>query len=382
MKVLVGLFVVLVLNSIALGASAATILSGPPPASGKQFTTLPPGSALPSDTECANRVRRTTWEPRLSNSAKNQYVPVKGADFNVPRFNGTDQGIFLPGHATAANVFVDRLSGNFTGTTDEILQWAACKWGIDEDMVRAQAVTESNWDMAVVGDNGESFGILQVRTTSQPGAFPGAQKSTAFNADYVYMRWRLCFEGLVDYLAQTGPYVGGDPWGCMGVWYTGNWYGSGGGGTATGAQAYINIVKQHLNARTWEGWTGTQVTQPPVTTTATPSPSPTPTSSPTITPAVPTSTPSPTSPAGCSKKKTGDADCDGVIRLADFEIWRKEYFPGCSAANRSVCLEDADHDGDTMDANFDYPGSGTATTDMMVGIIDFQIWRTGYFAGA
>ena len=29
-----------------------------------------------------------------------------------------------------------RVTGNFTGTTDMILQWAACKWGIDEDIVR------------------------------------------------------------------------------------------------------------------------------------------------------------------------------------------------------------------------------------------------------
>jgi hypothetical protein len=30
--------------------------------------------------------------------------------------------------------------GDDEGTTDEIIQWAACKWGIDTDVVRAQAV--------------------------------------------------------------------------------------------------------------------------------------------------------------------------------------------------------------------------------------------------
>ena len=33
-----------------------------------------------------------------------------------------------------------RITGNFTGTTDEIIQWAACKWGWSDNVVRAQAV--------------------------------------------------------------------------------------------------------------------------------------------------------------------------------------------------------------------------------------------------
>ena len=36
-------------------------------------------------------------------------------------------------------------TGNFTGTTDEIIQWAACKWGFDEDTLRAQVAKESYW---------------------------------------------------------------------------------------------------------------------------------------------------------------------------------------------------------------------------------------------
>ena len=41
--------------------------------------------------------------------------------------------------------YVSRVDGNFTGTTDEILQWGACKWGFDEDLVRAIAATETWW---------------------------------------------------------------------------------------------------------------------------------------------------------------------------------------------------------------------------------------------
>src|SRR6266568_4151530 len=38
-----------------------------------------------------------------------------------------------------------RVDGQFTGTTDEIFQWAACKWGLSDDVLRAIAVRESTW---------------------------------------------------------------------------------------------------------------------------------------------------------------------------------------------------------------------------------------------
>ena len=86
-----------------------------------------------------------------------------------------------------------RVDGNFTGTTDEIIQWAACRWGFDEDTVRAQAVQESFWRQDAVGDfaNGiyQSHGLLQVKTTLHHGTDPLATVSTAFNVDYT-LAWR------------------------------------------------------------------------------------------------------------------------------------------------------------------------------------------------
>ncbi len=38
-----------------------------------------------------------------------------------------------------------RVDGQFTGTTDEIFQWAACKWGLPDNLIRADAVEESTW---------------------------------------------------------------------------------------------------------------------------------------------------------------------------------------------------------------------------------------------
>jgi hypothetical protein len=38
-----------------------------------------------------------------------------------------------------------RVDGQFTGTTDEIIQWAAAKWGLPDNLIRAEAVVESYW---------------------------------------------------------------------------------------------------------------------------------------------------------------------------------------------------------------------------------------------
>src|SRR5215468_6456702 len=94
------------------------------------FTTLPPGSALPSDAECAARVRRSSWEPRPENEVANHT-------------NVYEQGGRLKGSDLRRSGYEQRVTGNFTGTTDEIIQWGACKWGIDENIIRAQAVRES-----------------------------------------------------------------------------------------------------------------------------------------------------------------------------------------------------------------------------------------------
>ena len=112
--------------------------------------------------------------------------------------------------------------GNFVGTTDEIIQWAACKWGMDVQWAHNQAALESFWYMSTVGDNGESFGLLQVRRPYHASAFENenAVRSTAYNADYAWSIWRRCFEGeytwLNDY-ERGRQYTAGDgsaAWAC------------------------------------------------------------------------------------------------------------------------------------------------------------------------
>ncbi len=228
---------------------------------GEYFVTLPPGSALPSGADCAWQVKLRPENKRVNES-----------------FNATpgNQGIapdFFPygsGDPRANTEIGVRVDGAFTGTTDEILQWAACKWGIDEDMVRAQAAIESWWHQDALGDwtsdldccapghglgvDGqpglcpESFGILQNRYPYEQSAWPGIADSTAFNADLTYAIWRASFEGYEWWLNDVEhgePYAAGDAWGCFGRWFSGRWH-------TPAAEDYIDRVQDYLGQRIWE----------------------------------------------------------------------------------------------------------------------------------
>src|SRR5581483_8351475 len=78
-----------------------------------RFATLPPGSALPSGAECAARMHRRGWEPRPENAAANETPGVTGV-----RIDGAGE--------RGQELLAARIDGAFSGTTDEIIQWAAC----------------------------------------------------------------------------------------------------------------------------------------------------------------------------------------------------------------------------------------------------------------
>ncbi len=77
-----------------------------------------------------------------------------------------------------------------------------------------------------------------------------SRDDTAFNLDYMYGYTRACYEGWVDYLYNRNPapgyhaYQAGDLWGCIGSWYSGNWYDS-------QAINYISAIKTYLRNDEW-----------------------------------------------------------------------------------------------------------------------------------
>jgi len=247
----------------AIWSTIASVNLHPPPTptAAERFTTLSPGARLPSESECTARVRRYAWEPRPDNFIANQRVPTAQQIAEMASW-GPAMGL-----DPRADSIRKQITGNFTGTTDEILQWVACKWGIDEDIVRAEAITESNWHQSQKGDytndrslcppgtwdgNGcyQSYGILQIKYYYSQTEWPMSRDDTAFNAELVYGIIRTCFEGWTTYLSDWTPIAGyapyhpGDIWGCVGRWYSGGWYDQ-------GAVDYIKSVKAHLANKEW-----------------------------------------------------------------------------------------------------------------------------------
>ena len=126
-------------------------------------------------------------------------------------------GFFPAGDSPQVKTLTPLISGDFTGTTEEILRWAACKWGISQDIVFAQAAVESWWRQSTLGDWGteakfcppghglgtdgrpgecpQSYGILQNRYPYEEASWPGIGTSTAMNADAAYAIWRSCYDG-------------------------------------------------------------------------------------------------------------------------------------------------------------------------------------------
>jgi hypothetical protein len=207
---------------------------------------------------CAANIIRSSWEPRSDNFTANH---TAGDGSYTWASSDVDTSYWTGWGANQAQV-----AGQFTGTTTEMFSWAACRWGIDEDTLRAVGVQESDWHISKVGDNcgvvgRASYGITQIKSAycsgaSAWGGYPDTTRSTALDVDFYGAYVRSCYDG--DFydggswlyggqtVAQIGATKGWDYvlWGCVGSWFSGGWYDS-------GATSYISSVKSHLANKDW-----------------------------------------------------------------------------------------------------------------------------------
>ncbi|HUC59363.1 MAG TPA: hypothetical protein VMA95_18315 [Streptosporangiaceae bacterium] len=237
----------------------------PPPPGG--YFTLKPVSfykKLPTDAEAAAEVHKSSWEPRPENSPYNQTIPVK-------------LRLRLVSEATRAysplwnKYILGRITGDYRGTTDEIFQWAAAKWGLPDNLLRTIAYMESGWRQQNYGDYVTNraqcpptyptvpcpvtFGIVGTKSTSWPGIFPWNKESTAAAVDVLGGWLRGCYEGWVWWLAEhgnrsRGVYRAGNLWGCVGAWYSGNWLDGSASAPHTG-ENYIHRARYWLRVKPW-----------------------------------------------------------------------------------------------------------------------------------
>ena len=217
----------------AVTLTAALAAMSAPVASGASLK--PVGWGPLSSEQAATVAKRTGFEPRPENAADNHRVPKKKllkawrkrSDMPYARF----------------------VDGGYKGTTDEIIGWAARKWGLPANVLRAVAVVESWWRMSTVDDNGDSFGLYQVRRPYHCwGKCQIARRYTAFNADYYGGIIRAYFDGKMGWLntVERGhDYGAGDLWGSVGAWFSGRWY-------TQPSIDYMDAVRMRLRERTWK----------------------------------------------------------------------------------------------------------------------------------
>jgi hypothetical protein len=239
--------------------------STPPPLAG-YFQLQPVGSYahLPDDAAAAAAVHDSTWEPRPDNAKYNKVTPTH---LELRPVDDADRA-----YSPLWNKYIlGRITGDFTGTTDEIFQWAAVKWGVPDNLLRAIAYQESNWRQSNFGDYVDNaalcppgynalpcpvtFGIVGTKSTSWPGLFPWNRDSTAAAVDVLGAWLRGCDEGWAWWLGEHGNtshgvYQAGNIWGCVGAWYSGSWL----DGTATTphtGENYIAEVQTWMRERPW-----------------------------------------------------------------------------------------------------------------------------------
>jgi hypothetical protein len=233
----------------------------PPPTGGAST------SVVTRDDAAAASLVTPRPENRPDNYAANHYMPTSS------ELSAFHNAVFGPGTPNAGhradenNPLLKRVSGGFTGTTDEILQWAAYKWGFSPDVLRAVAIVESNWNQQAMGDRRdgvdaskypaqsridsdsvyESLGITQVKWRADgslnPGSEPLRWKSTAFNADLWGAIVRYYYDGLCKWCGSG--YSAGQLWESIGAHFSPSpWRNA-------GQMNYIDKVKGVMAAQPW-----------------------------------------------------------------------------------------------------------------------------------
>ena len=248
-----GFAAVLAATTVAIASPLTTGVAGAAaaPRAAGYFKTLPAGAKLPTGKRCAQRIHHSKWEPRPQNYKQNHKVLKRAGIARNTAFNNAWQKKYRP-----------RITGGFHGTTDEIIQWASCKWGISDNLTRARAVKESGWDQATQGDyqsagSGRcppgwkgggrcptSFGLMQSKWNYRPSTYPRTKVSTSFNVDSALAEMRGCLDGMMWFGTESR----NDVWGCVGIWFSGSFH--------NGDSGYVSSVQSILADQPWRRWRG------------------------------------------------------------------------------------------------------------------------------
>ena len=234
---------------------------------GRQLTWAPPGTRPLTDAKAAAPITRAP-ELRPGNTAANDYVP---SNFDLRSFRSAKDS--TSGETAVQEnhwyAYVTGRDGLKNPSTDDLIQWAARKWGIPEDWLRALTAFESLWHQSWNGDltrvpagwyksyppqaraaSGkvyESMGIAQIKWLPNGSINVGSGRlrweSTAFGLDYLGATIRFYYDG--DCRWCGAGYHAGQTWASIGAWNAPNPWGN------AKQRWYITKVKEDLAQRTW-----------------------------------------------------------------------------------------------------------------------------------
>jgi hypothetical protein len=205
-------------------------------------------------------------------ASPNDYVPT-AAQLRTFRHSRTSAGQLV----TTFNPYfryVDGLDGMHNPSTDDLIQWAAHKWGIPEDWLRAEYVQESYWSAYQLGDLTavsstdyklyppqsripgrldvyQSLGITELKWRPDGSVGAGTEplrwQSTAFNIDYQAAMVRFYYDNPEGARTAWGDrtYTPCQAWNSIGGWYEPYpWRNA-------GQEYYVSEVQQQLSSRAW-----------------------------------------------------------------------------------------------------------------------------------
>ena len=170
--------------------------------------------------------------------------------------------------------YVDGLDGLRSPSTDDLIQWAAHKWGIPENWLRAEFSLESSWNQFMLGDEASvsqswyrrypvqarlpggssvftSMGITQVKWIPDgsigAGTEPLRWESTAFNLDYQASILRFYYDNPAGTRSSWGDrsYAPCQAWRSVGGWYQPYPWGN------SGQASYVANVQHRLSEKIW-----------------------------------------------------------------------------------------------------------------------------------
>ncbi|MBV8951208.1 MAG: hypothetical protein JOZ99_10060 [Actinobacteria bacterium] len=252
----------------ALTFSSCVVSCGVAAPSAAPTAWAPPGSTPLGDRQAAALVAHRP-EIRPENAAANDYVPT---DAELLAFQTSrDSYGRTPTQFNPLARYVTGRPGLVDPSTDDLIQWAARKWGIPDDVIRAQMATESWWRQSQLGDRTtepagwyglypaqarvpnttdayESMGVMQVRWRPDGwvgnGTEPLRWKSTAFNLDFYGSIIRFYYDGLCSWCGSG--YGAGQAWASVGAWFNPVPWNN------ANAQSYEGRVLTNLSRRPWE----------------------------------------------------------------------------------------------------------------------------------